>query len=112
VSVTLAGLVGETCERFGLRPLHARIAYLLGEAPSAGAPGTWLHVEAVLPPEGRALDAWLADQDVGQVEIRCRGVADDAAAWRRRIRPSGRGSATLVFTRAPDERWIALAARR
>ena len=112
VSVTLAGLVGELCATYGLAPIHARIAYLVGAAPDPRAPGTWLRVEALLPPDARTLDAWLAEHEVGQLEIRCRGVADDASAWRRRLHPRGAHAATLVFTRGPDDRWLTLAARR
>ena len=112
VSVTLADLVGEVAHEHGLAPVHEAIAYLLGEEAAPSAPGTWLRIEAVLAPEAGPLDAWLTRHDVGQVEIRCRGVADDASAWRKRIRPRGRGAATLVFTRGCDDRWVALAARR
>lgn len=112
VSVTLADLVGEVAHEHDLAPVHGAIAYLLGEAPAPSAPGTWLKIEALLAPESGPLNAWLTGHDVGQVEIRCRGVADDASAWRKRIRPRGRAAATLVFTRDLDDRWIALAARR
>jgi len=112
VSVTLAGLVGEVAHAHDLAPVHREIAYLLGRRPAPQAPGTWHHIEDLLAPESSALNAWLTRHDVGQVEIRCRGVADDAQAWRRRIRPRGKGAATLVFTRDLDDRWIAIAARR
>jgi hypothetical protein len=111
-SVTLAGVVGDLCDRERLAPVHPRIAYLLGDAPAPGAPGTWLHVEAVLAPEARAVNAWLARAGVGRAEVRCRGVSDDAEAWRRRLRLKGPNAATLVFTRGPDDRWVALVAER
>lgn len=110
-AVTLAGLVGDLCARDGLAPVHARIAYLVGEARAAGAPGTWMRIDAVLAPEARALNAWLAAEDVGRVEVRCRGVSDDAEAWRKRLKPGGTRAGTLVFTRGPDDRWVALASR-
>lgn len=111
-AVTVAGLVGDLCLRDGLAPIHPQIAYLLAEAPVPRAPGTWLAIDAVLPPDARALDAWLAAHDVGRVEIRCRGVSDGAPAWRRRLHPRGAGAATLLFTRGPDDRWVALASLR
>jgi hypothetical protein len=109
-AVTLAGLVGDLARSHGLSPVHPRIAYLLGDAPRAGAPGTWLEVEAVLPARARAIDSWLASRGIGDLEIRTRGVADPPEAWRRRLRPRGPRRGTLVLTRGPDERWTALGA--
>lgn len=110
-SVVLAGLVGETCLAHGLEPIHPRIAYLLGPRRGA-APGTWLEVVRVLAPQTAALNAWLRAESIGRLEIKTRGVADDAAAWRRRLRLGGPHEGVLVVTRGPDDRWIALAARR
>jgi hypothetical protein len=110
-SVVLAGLVGEACLAHGLAPIHPRIAYLLGPRRGA-APGTWLEVVRVLAPEKAVLNAWLRAEGIGRLEIKTRGVADDAAAWRRRLRPEGPREGLLVVTRGPDDRWIALAARR
>jgi hypothetical protein len=110
-AVTLAGLVGDLARERGLRPMHPRIAYLLGSERTAGAPGHWVRIAAVLPARPKAIDAWLASNDVGRIEIRTRGVADRASAWRRRLHPRGRGAATLVFTRSLADRWTVLAGR-
>jgi hypothetical protein len=112
VAVTLAGLVGELCAAHSLAPIHERIAYLVGATPDPRAPGTWLHVDALLPPDARVLDRWLAEHGVGRLELRSRGVADDASVWRKRLHPRGPAAATLAFTRGPDDRWLVVAARR
>ena len=109
VAVTVAGLVGDLARRDDLRPLHPKTAYLLGSAPNAGSPGTWLWIDALLPPKPKALNAWLAANDVGQLTIRKRGVGETAEHWRRRLRPAGHAPGTLVFTRDRRERMVVLA---
>jgi hypothetical protein len=113
VSVTLSNLVGEACRAYDLAPVHARIAYLVGRpgSPAPSAPGRWFEVLERLPPEPRALDAWLRAHDVGRLELKSRGVAEDAGRWRARLHPKGTGEATLLFTRDPDDTWVVLAAR-
>lgn len=109
--VTVAGLVGDLCAQAGLAPVHPRIAYLVADAPRPTAPGTWLAIEALLPPDARTLNDWLAAQRVGRLTLRARGVEDTMASWRRRLKTGGPGAATLVFTRGPDDRWVVLGAR-
>jgi hypothetical protein len=52
--------------------------------------------------------AALAARDVGDLELRQRGIADPPEVWRRRLRPRGAARATLVLTRGPDDRYVAL----
>ncbi len=111
MAVTLAGLVGDLAVQQDLRPIHPQIAYLLGAEPIAGLPGQGTRVEAILPPRAGVLNRWLQDQDVGQLTLRSRGVADPMATWRKRLRPRGRAAGTLVFTRGPSDRWLVLAGR-
>lgn len=108
-AVTLAGLVGDLAEHWGLAPVHPRIAWLVGDDRPRGVPGRVLRIDAVLRPRPRELNAWLRDRGVGQLEVKTRGVAQDAAAWRRRLRvPGGEASAVLAITRTADDRWVAL----
>lgn len=111
-ALTLAGVVGEACAAHGLVPVHARIACLLGAQPVPALPGTWLEVLEVLAPSRTVLQRWVEAHGVGVLEVRTRGVADDAQDWRRRLRLSGPHAGTLLFTRDPAGRWLALAARR
>ena len=107
--MTLAGLVGDLAEAHGLAPVHPRIAYLLGTERPQAAPGRVLRIDALLRPRPRELNAWLRARGAGRLTIKTRGVADDAATWRRRLKPGpGDAEAVLVFTRTPDDRWIGL----
>lgn len=108
-AVTLAGLVGDLALGLGMAPIHPRIAYLLGSERPHDAPGRVLRIDALLRPRAREVNAWLKARRVGRFTVKTRGVADDAAAWRRRLRPGGGDAeATLAFTRTPDDRWIGL----
>ncbi|HVG93462.1 MAG TPA: SAM-dependent methyltransferase [Planctomycetota bacterium] len=109
-AVVVAGLVGEAAIAAGAAPVHPRIAYLLGDRAMPWARCD--RVEAVLPADPRALRAELAARDVGDLELRQRGIADPPEAWRRRLRPRGGARATLVLTRGPDDRYVALLVRR
>lgn len=108
-AVTVSGLVGDLAVGSGLAPVNAQIAYLLGQERLMSAPGCWVRIEAVLRPRAREMNAWLEAAGVGRLTIRTRGVADDAETWRKRLRPRGPRAGTLVLTRAPDGRWVALA---
>jgi protein-L-isoaspartate O-methyltransferase len=105
-AVVVAGLVGDAAISVGARPVHARIAYLVGDR---GAP--WarsMRVERVLPASIAALRRELAERDAGDVEILSRGVAEPPDAWRKRLKPRGRNRATLVLTRGPSDRYLGL----
>ena len=107
-SVTLAGLVGDLAAAADLAPVHPRIAYLVGTKDSTPRPGRWVRVEAVLRPRAREIDAWLHARGIGRLTVRTRGVKDSVEAWRRRLHPRGPLEGTVVCTRGPDGRWIAL----
>jgi hypothetical protein len=106
VSVTLAGLVGDLARRDGLDGAHPEVPYLLAAAPNETAPGHWMRVAAILPPKPTAVNAWLAAHGVGNLTIRKRGIDEQAAAWRKRLKPKGKAAGTLVFTRDLRDRWV------
>ncbi|PKQ31551.1 MAG: class I SAM-dependent methyltransferase [Actinobacteria bacterium HGW-Actinobacteria-2] len=70
----------------------------LRETPFARA----FSVAEVLAYDERALRAFVREHGVGVLEIKCRGVDVDPAALRRRLKPSGPASATLVITPTPS----------
>ena len=112
-AVTVAGLVGDLAQQTGLRPMHREIAYLTGEvAERAPVPGTWLRIRRILRPRPRELNAWLADEGIGSLELRTRGVAERALDLRKKLTPKGSQSGTLVFTRTAQDDWITLACTR
>lgn len=109
-SVTLADLVGDLAEAHALAPVHPRIAWLVGDRRPEAAPGRVLRIEAVLRARPRELNAWLRAHGIGRLDVKTRGVAEDAAAWRSRLKiPGGEAAAVLAITRTPADRWIALA---
>ncbi len=112
-AVTVAGLVGDLAAHTGLQPMHREIAYLVG-TPSepSPVPGAWLRISRILRPRRRELNAWLAEEAIGDLELRTRGVAERAEDLRRKLSPKGPGRGTLVFTRTADDGWIALGCRR
>lgn len=112
-AVTVAGLVGDLANQTGLHPMHREIAYLSGDvAEPAAVPGTWLRIRRILRPRRRELNAWLATEEIGNLELRTRGVAERAVDLRKKLTPRGSQSGTLVFTRTAEDDWIALACTR
>lgn len=96
-AVIRAGLVRQYAARHGLGQLDPRIAYLTGHCPP---PGT--RAFRVLE-HGRysekALRSALRRHDAGTIEILVRGLDVDPAALRKRLRPQGRESLSVVLTR-------------
>jgi hypothetical protein len=99
-AVVRAGLVRQYAARFGLGQLDHRIAYLTGDIPPPG-----VRAFEVLE-HGRytekALRALLRRHAVGVLEILVRGLPVEPDALRRRLRPVGPTSATVVLTRVGD----------
>lgn len=79
-----------------------QIAYLAADSPVASPWVTWFEVLETLPYQEKRLRQWVADAGVGILEIKVRGLDVDPAGLRRRLRPKGRASATLVLTPTPD----------
>jgi hypothetical protein len=99
-AVVRAGLVRHYAARHGLGQLDPRIAYLTGDTRP---PGT--RAFEVLD-HGRytekALRATLRRFDVGALEILVRGLSVVPDDLRRRLKPAGSTSATVVLTRIGD----------
>ncbi len=82
--------------------MHADIAYLVAAEPRDTPFATAFEVLQVLDAGERTLKGWVREQRVGTLEIKKRGVDIDPAALRRRLKPAGPNSATLVLTPTPD----------
>ncbi|QGK71132.1 class I SAM-dependent methyltransferase [Allosaccharopolyspora coralli] len=96
-SVVRAGLVRQYAARHGLGQLDHRIAYLTGDAPPPDVRAfrvfdSGRHNE-------KALRALLRKHRIGVVEILVRGLDVDPDALRRRLKPKGPGSASVLLTR-------------
>ena len=97
-AVIRSGLVPAVAEAVGAWRLHDGVAYLtasgLVQTPFAEA----FAVDEVLPYSEKGLRAWVRERGIGVLEIKKRGVDADPAALRRRLRPAGPNSATLILT--------------
>jgi hypothetical protein len=65
----------------------------------------------VLPLDTRTVTAYCRDAGIGTLEIKKRGVDIDPAAYRTKLKLKGKGSATLIVTRAGAGR-VAIVAER
>lgn len=99
-AVVRAGLVRHYACRYGLGQLDARIAYLTGDQPPPGIRAFRVLEHGRYSEKG--LRATLRRYDVGVLEILVRGVDVDPEKLRRRLKLSGRRSASVVLTRIGD----------
>lgn len=97
-AVVRSGATGTLSEWLGARCPQAGIAYLFTDSPVDTPFATRFEVEVELPFDERVLRAWVHDHGVGVLEIKVRGLDVDPAMLRKRLRPAGAASATLVLT--------------
>lgn len=96
-AVVRAGLVRQYASRHGLWQLDPDIAYLTGDRLPAGVRG--FEILEQLPLREKILRQALSARDCGSVEILVRGVDVDPDALRRRLRPAGTQSLSVVIMR-------------
>ncbi|MDF0529764.1 class I SAM-dependent methyltransferase [Tsukamurella sp. 8F] len=96
-AVIRAGLVRHYGFRHDLWQLDPHIAYLTGDSVPHGVRG--FEVLEELPFSEKNLRAALRARDVGTVEILTRGAGIDPDALRRRLKPAGTHSLTVVIAR-------------
>lgn len=96
-AVIRSGALASLADRLGARAIAAHIAYLVAESLVASDFATAFEVLDVLPFDERTLRAWVRAQRIGTLEIKVRGLDVDPAVLRRRLKPSGAGSATFVL---------------
>jgi hypothetical protein len=98
-SVVRAHLFGVLAERHGLWQLDGRLAYLGGNARVESPLLKRYRMLRVLPCDEAVLKAEIAAREVGILEIKKRGLDIKPEDWRKRLKPRGPNTATLVFTR-------------
>jgi len=96
-AVVRAGLVRQYAARHGLWQLDPDIAYLSGDALPDGVRG-FAVIDTIAFSEKKLRQA-LSALDCGALEILVRGVAVDPDALRRRLKPRGTQSLSVVITR-------------
>ena len=101
-AVIRAGLVdglGATLDAVRLQP---GLAYLIAVDYRPTPFATAFEVLDVLDAGEKTLRAWVRREGIGTLEIKKRGVDVDPAVLRRRLKPSGRASATLLLSPTVD----------
>jgi SAM-dependent methyltransferase len=97
-AVIRAGALSALAELLDARSPQAGIAYLCADVLRETPFATAFEVLAELPFDERALRRWVQEQGAGTLEIKVRGIDVDPAVLRKRLKPTGKGSATLVLT--------------
>jgi hypothetical protein len=98
-AVIRARLIGQLASRVGAGMVSDGIAYLTGDEAAQTPFASVFRVLERWPLDEKRIKRELKERGVGTVEIKKRGVDVDPAAFRKRLAPKGRGSATLILTR-------------
>ncbi len=108
--VIRAHLFGILAQREGLWQVDGKLAYLSGDRSVETPLLKRYHVLKILPCDEAVLRKELAAGDVGILEIKKRGLDVIPEEWRKKLKPRGNNSATLVFTRLEGKAsvlWVA-----
>lgn len=101
-AVIRAGGVGQVADLIDGWGLATGIAYLASDTLVTTPLATAFAIERVLSWDERTLRAWVREDAIGVLEIKLRGIDVDPAVLRRRLKPSGPNSATIVLTPTLD----------
>lgn len=101
-AVVRAGLVDEVAGLVRGHRVAPGLAYLSADWVMPTPFATCFAVRDVLAFDEKVLRAWVRAEGVGVLEIKKRGVDVDPAALRRRLKPKGAASATLILTPTPE----------
>lgn len=93
--------IGSLGRQLGASLLDAKLAYLTSDELTATPAATAFEVIEVLPYAEKVLRTWVREHGIGTLEIKQRGIDLDPAILRRRLKPRGPGSATILITRTP-----------
>lgn len=110
-AIIRARLIGQFARDHELGMLDERIAYLTGDAPLESPFVQGFRVREVLPASESKLKKLLKARNIGRLEIKKRGMDIDPAQLRKRLSLRGDQAATLILTRAANERIAILADR-
>ncbi|MFH0242784.1 methyltransferase domain-containing protein [Streptomyces sp. HK10] len=98
-AVIRAHLVAEVAERVGGRLIDPTIAYVTSDEHRPTPYATAYEVTDALPFNVKRLKALLRERGVGTLTVKKRGSAVEPEELRRKVKPSGPGSATVFLTR-------------
>lgn len=104
-AVTRAELVEDLARILNAWKIDPQIAFLSSETPTPTPFGRWLRIEDSLPWNTNNIRKALSARDVGQVDIRRRGLAGDTEQITRSLNLNGKVKMTLVMTRVKERPW-------
>lgn len=108
-----AGLVPALAQTLGLQQVSSRCGYLVGAGMGESNDfASSFRIEAISSLDSRKLRKLLQSLDVGQLEIKKRGVPADWLSPLAKLRPSGSRSMTLLVFPFGKRTKVALAARQ
>jgi THUMP domain-like len=97
-AVLAAHLTGTLAAEHNLQALSAGPTYLTGDKPIIDAALACFEVTDVMPLRTRTLVQLLRSRNIGQLEIKKRGVDTDVEKLRRDLKLRGENTATLLIT--------------
>jgi hypothetical protein len=110
-AIRAAGLTAALASALGASTLSEGAAYLTAGELLKNPLLSTFHVEEVLPLRFRDLVKHIQSRNLGELEIKVRGITVQPEELRRKLKLSGSGTGTLLLTRH-GKREIAILARR
>jgi len=110
-AVIRADLVGVLARRYDLSPIDEKIVYLAGEQRVESSLMKGFEVIDMMRWSAKKARKWLADHDIGKVDIKTRGFAAKPPDIRKHFRLKGNNQAILFVTRIGEKPFAILATR-
>lgn len=110
-AVIRACLVPLVADQIEGHRIDDNVAYLTSHRAVTTPFATCFEVLDVLPWREKSVRAWVKENQVGCLEIKKRGLDVDPSGLRKKLKPSGPASATLILTPTPAGA-VVLVARR
>lgn len=110
-AVIRARLIGDVARSLDAGMLDPKIAYLTSDAALTSPFVQSFRVRETMAANPKSINAVLAANDIGTLEIKKRGVDIDPAAFRKKLSLRGSQTATLFLVRIGDRRHAVLADR-
>lgn len=101
-AVIRAGAIGVLADQLSGWLLDEHNAYLSADTLIITPYATAFEITESLPWSEKLLRRWVRDRDIGALEIKKRGIDVDPALLRKRLKPRGSASATVIIARTPD----------
>lgn len=101
-AVIRSGAIAVLGEQLGAWLLDDQIAYLSAGELIMTPYATAFEINEQLPYNEKVLRRWVRDHGIGRLEIKKRGVDNDPAALRKRLKPAGHQEATMIISRTPS----------